>query len=77
MPRSFEHDTVIHCCSTDTLLGFNGRNYPTCVEQADRHHADLLRLRECGFHEGPLLFTPHLVTPMGRSGSPRRTSTVS
>lgn len=51
---------------------FHGRNYPTCVEQADRHHADLSRLRDCGFHEGPLLFTPHLVTPMGGIWKPEK-----
>jgi hypothetical protein len=28
MPRSFEHDTVIHYCSTDTLPGFMAEIIP-------------------------------------------------
>ena len=43
-----------------------GKNYPTCDEFAERHSAELARLRdERHYHEGPLLYAPWVVNSQG------------
>jgi len=44
---------------------FEKRNYLSFTENAAPARADIDRLLEAGFIEGPLPYKPHLVTPLG------------